>query len=179
MKEGNLSLLNAVVNSLPKKLERLKARVGIFEETNDRTRETTAFENEQADKYLPSENREHEAPDELTNSEIGWKHEVGAGRLPMRSFLRMPMEAKAGMSETLAKSQIGETIQDYFTGKSLAEAVVTHLAILGEQTVDRAFETRGFGQWNKLHEDTIAAKGHSAILIDSGQLRQSITHQVV
>lgn len=53
------------------------------------------------------------------------------------------------------------------------------LGVIGENAVQLAFKTGGFGKWKALKKSTIDTKvkrgGSSAILIDTRQLRDSIT----
>lgn len=131
------------------------------------------------------------------NAEIGKVHEFGMiggispvpnpgeskqpekkGRgvtIPERSFLRMPLMAhlpdaikKTGKQfwrDSIVKDGIGKTLR--------------RLGVLGEGVVQDAFATGGFGTWPKLSRRTIKAKGSAAILIDTAQLRQSVTSRVV
>jgi hypothetical protein len=51
------------------------------------------------------------------------------------------------------------------------KSAVKLLGVMGEETVQEAFATGGFGQWPALRPRTIQRKGSSRILIDSAQLR--------
>ena len=53
------------------------------------------------------------------------------------------------------------------------------LGIAAEEIVQKAFETGGDGRWPALKQATIDAKGSSAPLIDTGQLRRSVSSDVV
>jgi hypothetical protein len=51
------------------------------------------------------------------------------------------------------------------------------IGALGVGLVQQAFATGGFGKWAPLKAATIKRKGGAAILIDSAQLRKSITYK--
>lgn len=113
----------------------------------------------------------------LTNAALGVIHELGSVTrgIPARSFLRLPIETKGKEIVQLLNSKaVKEMI-----GAGNMKGVFNLLAIKAEQIVQRAFETRGFGQWAPLKQATIEAKGSSAPLIDSAQLRQAVTSDVV
>ena len=110
----------------------------------------------------------------LTNADIGYVHEFGHG-VPMRSFLRMPLSVKS--------NQILKDVVQAGAVKKLAQGdvvgVLSDLGIACERAIGEAFATGGFGDWEPDDPRTIAAKGSSAILIDTHQLEQSIASQVV
>ena len=58
------------------------------------------------------------------------------------------------------------------------KTLLARLGLFAETLVQRAFETSGFGQWPALQSSTVKAKGSSAPLIDTGQLRRSISSEV-
>lgn len=111
-----------------------------------------------------------------TNAEIGLAHEVGvkSRNLPRRSWLQNPLEDKLPEyfkkigSKTIANilvKQIGRAYQE--------------LGLVCEQIILKGFETGGYGKWQALKQSTIARKGSSTILVDTAQLKKSITSQVV
>lgn len=111
-----------------------------------------------------------------TNVEIGSIHEFGSVSqgIPPRSFLRMPLEMK--IWEWVKKNK------DHY--KEMLEAGTlrkwyTALGFAAEEIVDNAFISRGFGKWLPLKPRTIKAKGSDMPLIDTGQLRASISSQVL
>jgi phage gpG-like protein len=138
----------------------------------------------------------------ITNAELGAIHEFGSsgrrgyfhalmrfagvhefgsfsGKVPSRSFLRMPISTQSGQI-------VKETTS---TGKGLIAAgkmvlLLKRLGIACENAVQRAFESRGFGTWAPNTPATIRRKqGHSedadSPLIDTGQLRRSVASSVV
>lgn len=110
---------------------------------------------------------------DLTNGDIGAVHEFGSmsQHIPQRSFLRMPLTTRL---KDNVSSNWGETILRQGFNSALRK-----LGVMGENTVQKAFATGGFGVWPKLKPATIARKRSSAILIDTSQLRRSISSRVV
>lgn len=113
------------------------------------------------------------------NATIGFKHEFGvvSEKIPPRSFLRMPIKEKLqeymNESEKLNKEAFDKSVKE---GKLFQYMKL--LGILGEKCVLDAFETRGFGKWKPNSPITIAIKGSDSPLIDTGELRKSITSSV-
>jgi len=135
--------------------------------------------------------------DGLTNAEVGAVHEFGSveRKIPQRSFLRTPliMKAQAAVSKEIKEKDL----------KALTKYdVVGYLKRVGkiaEGVVDQAFQTGCWGQWPQLAYSTLLSKlrgslqrrrqmaaeqihegkQHSAILVQSAQLRHSITSKVV
>ncbi len=111
-----------------------------------------------------------------TNASLGAIHEFGSisGGIPARSFLRMPIHNKK--TEILKDASVG-------AGALLAQGnslgVLKRLGIACENAVQMAFESRGFGTWKADALATVRRKRSSAPLIDTGQLRRSITSKVV
>ena len=114
-----------------------------------------------------------------TNALIGMVHEFGSKtqKMPARSFLIMPLHKK--FNDALHKSKaIEESFKKITSAKGLNDTL-EKIGILAEQVIQSAFETGGFGQWAPNSPATIAMKGSSSPLIDTGQLRRSITSEVV
>ena len=116
-------------------------------------------------------------PGGLTNVELGMIHEYGSAtnNIPPRSFLRLPIETKrAAIMKWLQSDTVKQLVE-----AGQIKRVYELLAALGEGIIQEGFETGGFGKWIPLKEATIKAKGSSKPLIDTGQLRRSITSEVV
>lgn len=110
------------------------------------------------------------------NPDLGFEHEFGnlEKHLPERSFLRMPLLTKL-TPKRLAEVNWIQTIRK----RGLLRALKL-LGTIGEEVVQEAFATRGFGMWQELHPRTIRRKGGStAILIETNQMRNAITSRVV
>ena len=127
-----------------------------------------------------------------TNSFIGSVQEYGSKTMgiPSRSFLRVPIY------DNLPKklNKIGKVLMDSLTKENIKDAY-DKLGKIGEAIVQQAFATRGFGKWkansdftvkggwmrNKKSGKPFFAKGKKSDvpLIDTGELRRSITSKVV
>jgi hypothetical protein len=126
---------------------------------------------------------------EVTNPELGAIHEFGLGHAPMRSFLRMPLELKS--DEIMATVKSSDSWHNLQHGKPLP--VLRDLGLACEAIIETAFDTRGYGTWRPNLTATVDAKtrrlskaqrrklgGYSnSPLIDTGQLRHSVTSKVV
>jgi len=114
---------------------------------------------------------------DLGNAEIGVVHEYGSksGKIPQRSFLRMPLEVK---SKEFIKGVGGANVVKEAIANGDYKRVFELMGAKAEQIVDDAFATGGFGQWPSLSAGTVAAKGSAGILKDTQQLRRSISSDV-
>jgi phage gpG-like protein len=126
---------------------------------------------------------------EVTNPELGAIHEFGLGRVPKRSFLRMPLELKS--DAIMAQVKSSDNWKNLEHGKPLP--VLRDLGHACEAIIETAFDTRGYGTWQPDLTATVDAKtrrlspaqrkkvgGYSnSPLIDTGQLRRSVTSMVV
>ncbi|WP_449555265.1 hypothetical protein [Lelliottia amnigena] len=94
--------------------------------------------------------------------------------IPERSFLRSPFELK--------KSEINKAIQKAVesvgAGKNNAETALNLVGVTARNISVKAFETAGYGTWPDIKTATKKAKGSSAPLIDTGELRGAITWEV-
>jgi hypothetical protein len=113
-----------------------------------------------------------------TNATIGVIHEMGSinGKIPQRSFLKMPIEERGQDITDLMLEQDEAIMKALSLGDT--SLLYEYLGLFSEVQVQEAFNTGGFGKWQKLAESTIKKKGSSAILIDTAQLRKSITYRV-
>ncbi len=117
--------------------------------------------------------------DVLTNPEVGAIHEFGSHELnvPARSFLKMPLirEGKRILTEAVNKG-----LPALLKGNTLQALRLFGIAC--ENAIQRAFVTSGWGSWKPLKDPTRHGKnknGDAKPLIDTGQLRRSITSKVV
>lgn len=119
---------------------------------------------------------------ELTNAEIGFTNEFGRmtgyPRIPERSFIRMPLKTYLHKKLKTKKSLTGEQLE-----KAIAEGKTEQFAekvgLVAEEVIQEAFATNGFGQWAPNAPMTVELKGSDSPLIDTGQLRRSITSKVI
>ncbi len=109
-----------------------------------------------------------------TNAEIGAIHEFGGEKTPQRSFLRVPIAEK--LQEYL---ELSRAFDDSIARKVLAEGTIVQwlkkVAIIAEQIVADAFDSRGFGRWKP---SNMAHKKNHQTLVETQQLRNSITSEV-
>lgn len=129
---------------------------------------------------------------EWTNAGLGAAHEFGSvtRNLPARSFLRVPLMTRLPTKV----DEIGRaTWRSIILTKGIMPALQA-LGFVGENIVQRAFETGGFGAWAPLSpryarwkEQTIRTKARllffkgpirMTLLVLTGQLRRAITSQI-
>lgn len=112
---------------------------------------------------------------QLTNSEIGAIHEFGSFSrgIPPRSFLRLPVSMK---SEQIVEDASKGAIAKLADGDNVG--ILRTFGFACVKAIQEAFSTAGFGSWAPNAPSTIRRKGSSAPLIDTAQLRRSITSKV-
>lgn len=111
----------------------------------------------------------------ITMATLGAIHEFGSPKvnIPARSFIQMPLERK--FKEDLGKN-VGfkNAVKELNIDKMNQEAGESAV-----ETIQSAFASGGFGQWAPLKPETIRRKGSDGILIDTGDLRRSISYEVM
>lgn len=113
-----------------------------------------------------------------TNSEIGAAHEYGSPKhgLPSRSFLRMPLTNE--FPKVLEKSSVmGEHEMKQVLATGSLAPWLKKVAILAVGCCKEAFFTSGWGRWAPWKPGYTNNTGQ--ILMDTTQLRESITEEVV
>lgn len=106
--------------------------------------------------------------------EIGATNEFGspAKGIPERSFIRIPLDnAKEKYFKIATKQGI-----DILNGKQTIDGAIEKIGIWGQTVIKKSFTNNN---WEANSQTTIDIKGSSRPLIDSGQLRQSITWEVI
>ena len=168
----NMDSLNAMARTLA--LGRgYRVQVGIFGEDNARSEAAAPDKRTKGGlrRTIPKSKAS------MTNAEVGAIHEFGQltanPPIPPRSFLRMPLATKS-------RQIINGTakVAFAFLKKADLNGLFTRIGLECENVVREAFASGGFGQWPKLSKYTVAKKGSSAILIDTGQLRRAIASKV-
>lgn len=104
---------------------------------------------------------------EINNAELAAIHEFGTDAIPQRSFLRMPI------SEKLPQVLEGIEKQKKLNVKEMSEKIGASAVAV----VIAAFASCGFGEWprsKKQSKDFMVGD----TLIDSGQLRDSISYEI-
>lgn len=168
-KSGNIKINIDKLKSIEAQLGiKYSARVGILGASPHARKESV--------KTKEGLNKPGKNPSVLTNAEIGLKHEKGvlSENIPRRSFLMMPLELKFSKYT----GAVGQSVMKGLTAENI-KFVYKNIGIIAEGIIQRAFATRGFGKWKPNAPLTIALKGSDAPLIDTAQLRKSITSTVV
>ncbi len=108
---------------------------------------------------------------DITVAGIGFAHEFGTAVLPERSFMRSTIQSKKKDIILLQKKLLKQIVN----GSMKVEA---GLGLLGEFMADAITQKIVSIQTPPNTPETIAAKGSSNPLIDTGQLKNSITYSV-
>ena len=152
----DLSKLKQIENQLKKEVS---IKVGVLEEKNIRSAEGA----------------------EYTNAYIGYKHEFGkfdpklGKRLPVRSFLRMPLKLKY-RSTLESKNWWSREEFEKIIDSTENMKFYKKFGELARRIIDDAFKTGGFGQWKP---SQMQFKKVHQTLVETSQLRRSITYKVV
>ena len=113
---------------------------------------------------------QHEDSD-ITVAEVGLYHEFGTVTTPERSFIRSTINGQSKDIRKVAKAQYKKVLDGSITTEQ-------GLGVLGAFTAGLIQETFTSNDWAPNSERTIKEKGSSTPLIDTGQLRQSISYKV-
>ena len=119
------------------------------------------------------DNRASTGKEAASNAEIGVVQEFGSfkNNIPARSFLRMPLIEKR--KELIAAAAKERRRLERGLVKGGVKQLFALIGLKAEEIIQKAFESGGFGKWQELkHRD-------GTPLIDTGQLRRSITSKVV
>lgn len=115
----------------------------------------------------------------LTNPQIAAKNEFGVG-VPRRSTLRMPFHLHGDRivkdAQSDARAQMANVAR---APRATAKRILDRVGIAGENLVQEAFDTRGFGSWPPNAPVTIELKGSDAPMIDTAQLRHAVDSRAV
>lgn len=108
----------------------------------------------------------------MTNAEIGMIHEFGVPSrgIPQRSFLRATLDSQ--------KHELFNLLAHQLPKKSGSINVVGILKVVGAWLVGQVQKRMSQGIPPALQPATVAAKGSSKPLINTGQLRSSISYEV-
>ncbi len=110
---------------------------------------------------------------EATNAQIGFLMEFGVPtkQIPARSWLIMPI--KRSINDVL------DEVRKLKIAKKLKVSLLKAIGVKFREKIQKAFETSGFGTWAPNAPSTVVKKGSSMPLIDTGQLRKSVSSRVV
>ena len=114
----------------------------------------------------------------LTNAELGAIHEYGSisRGIPQRSFLRVPISDHLGKELESAGAISPDTLNKIISEKNMS-AWLKKIAVLAEGIVLEAFNSGGYGKWPKW-KNPHYENNAGMLLVDSNQLRNSITSEV-
>lgn len=122
---------------------------------------------------IPNDGKSRKDSEGITNAELGVIHEFGAPErgIPERSFMRSTASEERENLGRLSKVQIAECLEG---NTSPHDVFATIGAYLQGKIVDKITD----GEFKPNNENTVKRKGSSKPLIDTGQLRASITYEV-
>lgn len=104
--------------------------------------------------------------------------------IPPRSFLQMPLQKSRQLLKKINENFVGAgsmELAEYLVEEGdteLLEMLANAVGFGAVQQINEAFETGGFGEWTPDSEFTIAQKGSSQVLVDTGRLARSITYEI-
>lgn len=110
-----------------------------------------------------------------SNATIGAAHEFGTTKLPVRSFLRIPISERLEKEMEASGALDKDALQAVISTKSLIP-YMKKIAVLAEGIVIGAFGSNGYGKWQAWKAGYSSKSGN--ILVDTNQLRDSITSEV-
>lgn len=123
--------------------------------------------------------RADQGDDLLTNPQIAAKNEFGID-VPRRSMLRMPFHLHGDKvlkdAQVDARAQLAHAAR---APRATARRILARVGVAGENLIQEAFDTQGFGEWTPNAPLTVELKGSDAPLIDSGQLRHAVDSRAV
>jgi hypothetical protein len=115
------------------------------------------------------------------NAGVGLKHEFGkfapeiGKRMPIRSFLRMPLQTR--YKKTLeSKNWFSKDEFEKFIDPNENIKFYRKFGTIAQRIIDDAFKTSGFGTWKLSRMEF--KKVHQT-LVESNQLRRAITFEVI
>jgi len=112
----------------------------------------------------------------VNNATIGLYHEFGTEKMPKRSFLRQPLGDH--LKSTMDNSGVfdADAMKEVIRSKSVI-TWLKKLGVLAEGIIKEGFNSNGYGKWKPhapgYHNNT------GNILVDTQQLRDSITSEVI
>ena len=98
--------------------------------------------------------------------------------IPVRSFLQMPLEDKKRLFKNITKNIDFDDLIDYVEKTGDLESLAVMIGAGAVETINEAFDSSGFGQWEPDSSFTTSRKGSSLPLQNTGKLRQSISYEV-
>jgi hypothetical protein len=111
---------------------------------------------------------------DIDNVKLGVIHEFGTDKIPMRSFLRIPIAENLDQYLKSAGAFKKNVIKKIISEESL-EDFVKKIGKVAEKIVLDAFNTGGFGKWKP---SNMKYKKVKQTLVETTQLRDSITSEI-
>jgi hypothetical protein len=112
------------------------------------------------------------ADDELSNAEVAFIHEFGAGAAPERSWLRSTFDANRDVYLRLLERMVPLIMDEKLSARKAMD-------IIGQRFAADCKARITSGIAPALSEETIRAKGSSKPLIDTSQFINSITYAFI
>lgn len=156
-----------------KAVENMTVRIGLPDSEKAAKRVTITEDNGDS-----TTTTKHVIEGKLTLAQLGLIQEFGIpGHIPSRPFMRSGLQrAKAGASKLLGK--LLEKLDPKVTGEQLKTKASTILGKVGAYVAAQIKQGIASGGFAANAPSTVARKGSSKPLIDTGLLRQSLTWQV-
>jgi phage gpG-like protein len=115
--------------------------------------------------------------DGLNNATIAAIQELGSEskKIPARSFLKMPIEKTKKAINNFVGNALKATLKN---GKNI-KYLLNQVGLFCVAKIQEAFDSRGFGTWAPNKPQTIKRKKSSAPLIQEGELRKSVSYDII
>ena len=139
-------------------MKRLKVRVGVLNDAPKKEGTRTG-------------KRGRQIQQAATLAEVAAAHEFGTDKIPQRSFIRATVDLRASEIRAMQEKLAGQVL----SGAISPETAMERLGIFTQGLIQARIAE---GIDPPLKPATIARKGSSKQLVDSGQLRSSITYQI-
>lgn len=114
---------------------------------------------------------------EITNPELAAIHHFGSitKNIPSRSpFIGFEMKENTQKIANIIADELKKNLKNPNVEQAFQKA-----GIAGENLIDDAFQTSGFGKWVPIKEKTAKRKGNDKTLIDTDQLHKSRVSKVI
>lgn len=110
-------------------------------------------------------------PDGTSTAFIAAVHEFGSEHVPERSFMRTSLEANRSKRTALNEQNLKKVLN----GGMSVNAALRQLGLMASRDIKKQIKN---GSYAPLKAATIKRKGSSKPLIDTGQMRQSVTYEL-
>ena len=110
-------------------------------------------------------------PDGASTAMIAAVHEYGNEHVPERSFMRTSLQKNRGRYSALNEQNLKKVLN----GGMSVDAALGQLGLMASSDIKEQIKN---GSYAPLKQATIKRKGSSKPLIDTGQMRQSVTYEL-